>query len=110
MAKDKAEHFVPVPPSVSGLLGSAPEKKGQIFKNITDQRLPKRVKEFCTVCGFENPRRYKVKSLRHHVVSLCANQNMAYCKNLRGWDTARRRCSTCIIIYLLKTSGEQLRP
>jgi len=57
-------------------------RKGTVFKNITERKLLKRVKELSQQCGFPNPRQYKLHSFRHHFASLCANHHVAYRKAL----------------------------
>jgi len=80
--KDKDERFVPVHPTIAGLLGPAKRNTGPVFKNIAERSLLKRLKELCERCGFENPRQYKLHSFRHYFASLCANHNVAYRKVL----------------------------
>ena len=80
--KDKEERFVPVHPTIAGLLGPAKKNTGRVFKNIAERSLLKRLKELCERCGFENPRQYKLHSFRHHFASLCANHQVAYRKAL----------------------------
>jgi site-specific recombinase XerD len=80
--KDKDERFVPVHPVVSELLGPRKKNNGPIFKNTTERRLLKRVKKLCEECGFDNPRKYKLHSFRHHFASLCANHHVAFRKAL----------------------------
>jgi hypothetical protein len=80
--KDKDERFVPVHPTVARFMGLAKERTGPVFKNITERKLLKRVKELSQRCGFLNPRKYKLHSFRHHFASLCANHHVAYRKAL----------------------------
>jgi hypothetical protein len=80
--KDKDERFVPVHPAVARYMGPDRERKGPVFRNITERMLLKRVKELSQQCGFPNSRQYKLHSFRHHFASLCANHHIAYQKAL----------------------------
>ena len=80
--KDKDERFVPVHPTIAGLLGPAKKRSGLILHSITARKLLQRVKVLCRKCEFENPEQYKLHSFRHHFASLCANHSVAYRKAL----------------------------
>ena len=45
--KDEEERFIPVHPTVVGLLGPASKKTGQVFENIAERQLLKRLKKLC---------------------------------------------------------------
>ena len=80
--KDKDERFVPVHPKVAAVLEPMRKDSGQVFHDITERDLLKRLKVLCKSCGFENPEQYKLHSFRHHFASLCANHQVAYRKAL----------------------------
>ena len=81
--KDREDRFVPLHPRAAELLEPLRQDHGAVFgSQINERKLLKRIKVLCCQCGFENPRQYKLHSLRHHFASLCANHQVAHRKVL----------------------------
>ena len=79
--KDKDDRFVPVHPKIV-LVMPATRKNGPVFCSVAERQLLARLKKLCDDCDFEEPRKYKLHSFRHHFASLCANHRVAYRKAL----------------------------
>ncbi len=80
--KDKDHRFVPIHPRIRPLLDALPRTGEQVFPDITERQLLKRLKETCHEIGLANPDQYKLHSFRHHFASLCANHRVAHRKAL----------------------------
>jgi len=80
--KDKDARFVPIHPRIRPLIAALPKNGDQVFPDVHERQLLKRVKELCGTLNLAGAKAFKLHSFRHHFASMCANHQVAYRKAL----------------------------
>ena len=88
--KGKSNRMIPIDAELKNILDTVPQKGELVFYEpahtlrdpskltpLVERKLLARLKHTCKVCGFANPKQYKLHTFRHAFASLCARDNIS---------------------------------